>query len=178
MLIFPLVTLSRTFAHGEIKQINVKGKTRVYAEGSGEQTIVLLSGWGTENPIDDFKTLIDKLSFDFRVVALEYFGYGSSDVTFDERSNKEMVEEIRRTLQELHIKPSYVLMRHSMSGLYALCYTHAYRDKVVSIIGIDASLQQGTLLFLFVEVHVWIKNINLCRSDLILQHRLRRKTFC
>ena len=83
---------------------------RVYVKGSGDKTIVMLSGWGTDSPLDDFIPLADKLSYDYRVVALEYFGYGVSDITTDERSNEIMVQEIRTTLSELKIKPLYVLM--------------------------------------------------------------------
>ena len=129
-----------------INSINVNNKQmRAYVKGSGDQTIVLLSGWGTENPIDDFMPLIDELSSDFKVVALEYFGYGESDVTYDERSNKAIVEEIRTALSNLNIKPPYVLMPHSMSGLYSLYYKNNYPSEVKAIVGIDASLPQKQL---------------------------------
>ena len=46
-----------------------------------QKTIVLLSGWGTKNPNDDFKCLIDELHKNFKFVVLDYFGYGNSDET-------------------------------------------------------------------------------------------------
>ena len=114
-------------------------------KGNGNQTIVLLSGWGTEDPINDFTPLINELSSHFRVVALEYFGYGKSDVTEKERTNKEFTEEIRSTLKNLNINPPYVLMPHSMSGLYSLYYANTYPAEVAAIVGIDASLPQKQL---------------------------------
>lgn len=146
ILIFAFATASCTFACEGVQSINVAGKAmRAYVKGSGNQTVVLLSGWGTENPIDDFMPLINELSSDFRVVALEYFSYGESDITEDERSNKAMVEEIRMALNKLNIKPPYVLMPHSMSGLYSLYYANNYPSEVKAIIGIDASLPQKQL---------------------------------
>lgn len=124
--------------------INAK-QTRVYVKGSGQQTVLLLSGFATVNPIDDFMPLIDKLSEDFTVVTIEYPGYGESDVTYAKRTNKAIVEEIRATLNELNIKPPYVLMPHSMSGLYSLYYANNYPSEVKAIVGIDASLPQKQL---------------------------------
>ena len=128
-------TVQETMTYVEIN--NKKMNTLV--KGNGNQTIVLLSGWGTEDPINDFTPLINELSSHFRVVALEYFGYGKSDVTEKERTNKEFTEEIRSTLKNLNINPPYVLMPHSMSGLYSLYYANTYPAEVAAIVGIDAS---------------------------------------
>mgnify|MGYP005748297559 CR=1 FL=1 len=149
-LIFSLIFLLIITGCSSVKQgmnpITVNDKQmRAYVKGSGKQTVVLLSGWGTENPIDDFMPLIDELSSDYRVVALEYFGYGESNTTEDERSNKAIVEEIRQALKKLHIEPPYVLMPHSMSGLYSLYYANNYPSEVSAIVGIDASLPQKQL---------------------------------
>lgn len=115
---------------------------RSYVKGEGDHTIVLLSGWVTENPIDDFMPLLDKLSDKYKVVILEYFGYCLSPGTSTERSNKAIVGEIRAALEKLEIKPPYILMPHSMSGLYSLYYAHHYPDEMEEIIGIDMSLPQ------------------------------------
>lgn len=123
-------------------------KMNAYVKGSGDKTIVLLSGWGTEDPVNDFTPLIDELSSDFKVVTLEYFGYGKSEVTETERSNEEIVKEIRTALDKLsnlNVKPPYILMPHSMSGLYSMYYADKYPNEVSSIIGIDASLPQKQL---------------------------------
>lgn len=43
------------------KSINVNGKTmRAHVKGSGDKTIVMLSGWGIDSPIDDFFPFIRK----------------------------------------------------------------------------------------------------------------------
>lgn len=146
ILTLTFATANCTFALGELHSIDVNGKTmRAFVEGSGNQTIVLLSGWNTENPIDDFKPLINELSSDFRVVALEYFGYGESDIINDERSNGAIVKEIRIALNKLGIKPPYILMPHSMSGIYSLYYSNKYPAEVKAIVGIDMSLPQKQL---------------------------------
>lgn len=130
----------------KIKEINIDNKImRVLSKGNGEHTIVLLSGFSTEDPLSDFKPLVDKLSADFNVIAIEYFGYGQSSVTKDDRSNEVMVEEIRKALKELNVKPPYILMPHSMSGLYCLYYSKFFPEEVSAIVGIDMSLPQKQL---------------------------------
>ena len=116
-----------------------------YEKGTGDKTIVLLSGWGTENPSSDFKPLIDAFSSDYKVVVIEYFGYGKSDIPTDERSNKVIVEEIRAALKEMQIEPPYILMPHSMSGLHSLSYATSYPEEILAIVGTDASLPQKQL---------------------------------
>lgn len=130
----------------KIKEINIDNKImRALSKGEGNKTIVLLSGFSTEDPLEDFKPLVDKLSADFKVIVIEYFGYGQSSITQDDRSNKVMVEEIRKVLKELNVKPPYILMPHSMSGLYCLYYSKIYPEEVLAIVGIDMSLPQKML---------------------------------
>lgn len=129
-----------------IVNIPIENKTmRAYIKGSGDHTIVLLSEWATEDPINDFHVLVEKLSDKYRVVALEYFGYGSSSQTSTERSDKAIVEEIRTALAKLEIKPPYILMPHGMSGLYSLFYANYYPEEVEGIIGIEMALPQKQL---------------------------------
>lgn len=119
-----------------------KGIMQAYIKGSGSKAIVMLSGFGTDNPIGDFAPLADKFCDEYKVVILEYFGYGSSDITKDERTNQSIVGEIRMALCGLGIEPPYILMPHSMSGLYSLYYAGKYPEEVSGIIGIDMSLPQ------------------------------------
>ena len=82
------------------------------------------------------------MSDKFKVVVLEYFGYGKSTVTSEERTNENMVHEVRLALNKLGIEPPYILMPHSMSGLYALYYANKYSAEVEGVIGIDMSLPE------------------------------------
>lgn len=121
--------------------VNVKGANmRISVTGEGEKTIVLLSGMGTPSPITDFKPLADKLSKNYKVVTLEYPGYGLSDDSNMEMNNKFIVEEIRAALNEYGIKPPYILMPHSISGIYCMQYMNMYPQEVEAMIGIDSSV--------------------------------------
>ncbi|NQX47849.1 alpha/beta hydrolase [Paenibacillus tritici] len=120
--------------------VNVDGKKmNVLIEGSGEQTIVLLPGQGTASPVLDFKLLIDQLTPNYKVVAIEPFGYGLSDGTDKERTTENIISEIHEAVQQLGID-RYILMGHSITGLYAVSYVNAYPDEVQAFVGIDSSV--------------------------------------
>ena len=80
----------------------------IYTEGEGEHTIVFLSGWGTSSPILDFKPLYSRLSDEYRIVVVEKFGYGFSDVVDGERDMDTILRQDREALEKVGIKAPYV----------------------------------------------------------------------
>jgi len=57
----------------------------VYTKGKGENTIVLLTGLGTPVSALDFDPLLNEMTKDNRIVVVETFGYGWSEITNKER---------------------------------------------------------------------------------------------
>ncbi|SOC24338.1 pimeloyl-ACP methyl ester carboxylesterase [Ureibacillus xyleni] len=128
--------------------VEVEGKKmHVYEKGEGEHTVVLLSGLGTTAPALDFEPLINEIEKNNKVVVIEPFGYGWSDVTKKERTVENIVEEIRVALQKSKIEGPYILMPHSVSGIYSMYYANQYPDEVEAVIGIDSTLPMATEYF-------------------------------
>jgi len=98
---------------------------------------------GTAGPALDFEPLVNELSKDNKVVVLEPFGYGWSDITNKKRTVENSVSEMREALQKLDIKGPYILMPHSVSGVYSMYYANKYPDEVKAIIGIDPTLPKA-----------------------------------
>jgi pimeloyl-ACP methyl ester carboxylesterase len=140
-------TVDRISNHSEQKRLEpygqhvaVDGKNiNVTIQGKGEETVVLLPGFGTAAPALDFKPLIEELSPFYKVVVVEPFGYGLSDQTEMERTTENMVSEIHETLQGLNIE-RYILMGHSISGIYGLDYVNKYPNEVSAFVGLDSSV--------------------------------------
>lgn len=123
------------------KMVEMDGhQMSVYVEGSGDQTLVFMSGGGTCSPILDFKSLYSKLSDEYRIVVVEKFGYGFSDVIDEERNIDTILENTRTALQEAGIEGPYVLCPHSMSGLEALYWAQNYPEEISAIIGLDMAV--------------------------------------
>ncbi|MEO2213339.1 alpha/beta hydrolase [Paenibacillus amylolyticus] len=122
------------------QHVSVDGKNmNVLIQGEGKETIVLLPGYGTATPVLDFKLLIDQLSPYYKVVAVEPFGYGLSDETEKERTTENIVSEVHEALQQLDIH-QYMLMGHSIAGIYGIDYVNKYPDEVTAFVGIDSSV--------------------------------------
>ncbi|WP_429988968.1 alpha/beta fold hydrolase [Lysinibacillus pakistanensis] len=143
-IVFIVNIVCNKFEQGKIgsygQPVTVDGKDmNVFIQGEGEETIVLLPGYGTAAPALDFKPLIDELSPFYKVVVIEPFGYGLSDLTEKERSTENIVSEIHEALQQLQIE-RYILMGHSISGLYGLDYVNKYPDEVSAFVGLDSSV--------------------------------------
>lgn len=114
----------------------------VYTEGTGEATLVFLSGGGTCSPILDFKSLYSLISDQYRVAVVEKFGYGFSDVVDKNRDIDSILEDTRAALTAAGLTAPYVLCPHSMSGLEALYWAQKYPDEVSAIIGLDMAVPE------------------------------------
>lgn len=107
--------------------------------GDGEQTIVLIPGFGTAAPALDFAPLAETLSAEYRVIALEPFGYGLSDPTDSPRTAQNIVRELHTAVQELGVT-EYTLMGHSIAGIYGLEWAAEYGDELTAFVGVDTSV--------------------------------------
>ena len=126
------------------EMIEVDGhKMCIYSEGEGEHTLVFLSGSGTASPILDFRSLYNLLSDDYRIVVIEKFGYGFSDVVNTERSFDTILRQDREALSKAGIDAPFILCPHSMSGLEAILWAQEYPDEVEAIVGLDMSLPRA-----------------------------------
>ena len=115
-------------------------KMSVYTEGTGDKTLVFLSGSDTPSPILDFKSLFSLLSDEYRIVVVERFGYGFSDVVDKPRDIDTVLSETRAALAAADIDGPYVLCPHSMSGLEALYWAQQYPEEVEAIVGLDMAV--------------------------------------
>ena len=115
----------------------------VYIEGSGEKTLVFMSGGGTCSPILDFKSLYSLLSNKYRIVVVEKFGYGFSDVVDKKRGIESVLADTRAALKAAGIEAPYILCPHSMSGIEALYWAQQYPEEVLAIIGLDMAVPKS-----------------------------------
>ena len=100
----------------------------VYVEGTGETTLVFMSGGGTCSPILDFKSLYSLLSDKYQIAVVEKFGYGFSDVVDRDRDLDSILKDTRTALAAAGLNAPYVLCPHSMSGLEALYWAGTYSN--------------------------------------------------
>lgn len=113
------------------------GQMNIFTLGTGNKTVVFLSGGLTSSPILDFKTLYSNLQNDFKIVVIEKFGYGFSSDSNSSREIDNVLQQTRYLLRVKQIQPPYILAPHSMSGLEALRWIQEYPNEVEGLIGLD-----------------------------------------
>ncbi|OBR66524.1 alpha/beta hydrolase [Paenibacillus oryzae] len=154
------------------QHVSVDGKLmNISVQGEGEETIVLLPGFGNPSPYHDFKPLVRELTPYYRVVVVEPFGYGLSDQTDKERSTANIVSEIHEALQSLQID-RYILMGHSISGIYSLDYVNQYPDEVSAFVGLDSSvpaLSEQKIDSSMTAPVKWFRNLGFARLQIKLE---------
>jgi pimeloyl-ACP methyl ester carboxylesterase len=96
-----------------------------------------MSGGRTCSPILDFKSLYSTLTDNYKIVVVEKFGYGFSDIIDKDRSVDLGLEGTRTALAKADIEGPYVLCPHSMSGIESLYWAQQYPEEVEAIIGLD-----------------------------------------
>ncbi|MCR5616014.1 MAG: alpha/beta hydrolase [Saccharofermentans sp.] len=120
------------------QMIDVDGhQMHVYSVGEGDKTLVLMAASGTVCPSLDFKNLYTSLGDDYRIVVVEKFGYGYSDIVNRPRDIATILSDTREALSGAGIEGPYILCPHSYSGLEALYWAQTYPDEVEAIIGLD-----------------------------------------
>ena len=123
--------------NGELVTIN-EHKIHVYRDGNADApAIVFMSGHCTVSPVYDFKVLYEKLLHHFRVIVIEKYGYGYSDIYESSCDIDTLVSIQRQALATLGEAGPYILAPHSMSGLEAIRWKQKYPDDVSAIVGID-----------------------------------------
>ncbi len=121
--------------------VRISGRDiHVYCEGGGQDTLVFLSGGGTCSPMLDFKSLYSLLSGRYRIGLIEKAGYGFSEDATTSRDMETILEESRKALQGAGLKPPYILVPHSMSGIEALYWAQKHPGEVQGIIGLDMAV--------------------------------------
>ena len=122
---------------GEFVDINGH-KIHIYRLGDvNKQKIVLMAGSATVAPVYDFKVIYEKLLQYFRVIIIEKFGYGYSDICDYPCDIDTLVLTQKQALESVGEAAPFILMPHSMSGLEALRWKQLYPDDISAIIGND-----------------------------------------
>jgi pimeloyl-ACP methyl ester carboxylesterase len=109
-------------------------KVRYVDVGRGEP-VVLIHGFSSSLEANwSNQGIIDKLSKDFRVIALDCRGHGKSDKPHDAASyGLEMIEDVARLLDHLAIRKAHIV-GYSMGGAITGKFITTHPDRVLSAV--------------------------------------------
>jgi pimeloyl-ACP methyl ester carboxylesterase len=92
---------------------------------------------GSRGTIDKWGKVLEGAGRDATVFAYNRPGYGNSDVAMTPRDGRTVVEELRRVLRHKGLTPPYVLVGHSLGGLYMQLFARAYPEEVKGLVLVD-----------------------------------------
>lgn len=111
---------------------------REYAiAGQGHPVIVFLSGYGAD--MDTWSKVYSQAEKFSTVFAYNRLGYGNSDKAREPQTGAVIVAGLRQLLRERGLNPPYVLVGHSLGGLYANLFARLYPQEIAGVVLVDSS---------------------------------------
>lgn len=105
------------------------------AKGRGSPAVVFEAGLG--DSLSSWDAVLPAVAAHTRVIAYSRPGYGRSDRATAPRDVATVAAELRRLLQSIGERPPYVLVGHSLGGLYVRAYAALYPQDVVGLVLVD-----------------------------------------
>jgi len=93
---------------------------------------------GSRATIGGWNKVLDAVAPKATVFAYNRPGYGASEATTAARDGATIVEELRATLRRKGLQPPYVLVGHSLGGLYMQLFARRYPEEVKGLVLVDA----------------------------------------
>lgn len=118
------------------KKLHVKnGELWTSVAGTGSPTVIFLSGAGTVGL--DYYELQQKVSATSTALIYDRMGIGYSSSCVLPRSSKMVVEELHELLETAQLPKPYILVAHSLGGLYARHFATVYSKDVSGLVLLD-----------------------------------------
>jgi pimeloyl-ACP methyl ester carboxylesterase len=106
-------------------------------QGQGTPIVVFENGLGAK--LYGWSKVYPDISQNATAFAYNRPGYGDSELTRTPRDGEHVVEELRTLLQTKGLKPPYVLVGHSLGGLYMQYFARRYPQEVAGVVLVDST---------------------------------------
>ena len=128
-------------ANAQEKLVKVNGKNfAVYTKGlesrkANSPVLVFENGMGES--LGSWDTVLDQLANTAPVFAYDRVGLGKSDKAYEIHTPEQTAENLKNILTTLNIPPPYVLVGHSLGGVYIRGFAGLYPDDVAGLVFVD-----------------------------------------
>ncbi|MDD5058231.1 MAG: alpha/beta hydrolase [Sideroxydans sp.] len=103
----------------------------------GTIPVVFENGLGAR--MENWKKVLPEISKDNTTFTYNRPGYGDSDGTTTPRDGEHVVDELRTLLRSKGLNPPYILVGHSLGGLYMQHFARRYPDEVAALVLVDST---------------------------------------
>ncbi len=113
------------------------GEYTYFKSGAQMPTVILESGLGDN--MTSWKEAISKMDNSRQIIAYNRAGYSGSSSLHSERNAKNIIVELRTLLQQVNASPPYILVGHSLGGLYMQLFAKTYPEEVLGVVLVDST---------------------------------------
>jgi pimeloyl-ACP methyl ester carboxylesterase len=141
-----LLLLFTTFAYGQIPaapgQIvdTGEGRLHIHCTGTGSPSVILEAGFPGSSL--DWSLVQPMVAPFTRVCSYDRAGFGWSELGKVPRSSAQIAEDLRKLLSAAEVPAPYVLVGHSMGGLYVRAFARKFPDVVAGMVLVDATHEE------------------------------------
>jgi pimeloyl-ACP methyl ester carboxylesterase len=112
-------------------------RLQLYCVGAGSPTVILEAGGG--NPWISWYKVQPRVAEFTRVCSYDRAGLGWSDASTQAPTALEIATELHTLLGKAGIQGPYVMVGHSLGGMYVRMYQSRYPSEVVGLVLVDSS---------------------------------------
>lgn len=112
-------------------------KTEISKTLGNSTSVVLVGGFGSE--LGTWENLYAERVLNHTIFAYNRPGIGLSEDILGKRDAVTIAAEMKRVLELNHINPPYILVGHSMGGIYARMFYHQNPELVKGLVLVDAT---------------------------------------
>ncbi len=112
-------------------------KLHIHCMGAGTPAVMMEAGWGDVG--DTWDLVQPEVARFTQACAYDRVGLGSSDPGPEPDTYLQAVTDLHTLLENAGIQGPYILVGHSLGGMYMRLYTHQYPEDVVGLVLVDSS---------------------------------------
>jgi len=137
-------------------------KLHLYCTGQGSPTVILEGGWGTWSQY--WNKVQPAISSFTRVCSYDRAGLGWSEAASNDRQPPQVIKDLHTLLHNAGVQPPYVMVGHSLGGVYAIGYSAQYPDEVAGMVLVDP-----TVIFPQAQQRSYLSSQELSQLDALQQ---------
>lgn len=136
LLVFGACFIGAHTCAAGIEAVQTRIEARTIQRCSSAPVIVFENG--SAATMESWDRVIAAIKDDATVFAYNRPGYGNSEASTQPRDGLTIVNELRATLRQHGLPPPYILVGHSLGGLYTQLFARAYPQETKGLVLVDA----------------------------------------
>jgi len=120
--------------------VDIGGRSVYYScHGTGSPAVVVETGSGTAGTQDKtWSKVIEAIAATNQICFYDRAGLGQSDPPQGIRTSQDVVDDLHSLVSKARIDTPFVLVGHSLGGMFATHYTAAYPNDVLGLVLVDS----------------------------------------